>query len=102
MNNTEKLLRAFIEVSGFDIEETIKEGPSISKRDSIGVFDEFYITTDYKLTKKKAQVCFDVDSPEWGCIVEYVTIHEVDIETETDDYGDLKPMLEYFNRNSPN
>lgn len=103
MDNTEKLeklLRAFIEVSGFDIKETIKEGPSISKRDSIGVFDEFYIIIDYKLTKKEPYVPITAVSKEWDCICSYVLSHRNDILTNINDYGDLLPMLEFFSRNS--
>lgn len=61
MNNTEKLLRAFIEASGYEIEEVKAEGecyvqghtnpatgvPRIHKLPAT-------ITTDYKVTKKKS------------------------------------------------
>lgn len=57
---------------------------------------------DYKVTKKKPQVCFDVDSPEWNAIVTFVLNQADDIEHGIEGYGDLKPMLDYFNRNCIN
>jgi len=101
----DKLLRAFIEASGYTIEEikaTTKQKFSFIK----AAFTDRYnqqgpITTiDYKVTKKKSQVSFDVDSPEWSAIVIFVSNEADNIEQSIDGYGDLKPMLDYFNRNS--
>jgi hypothetical protein len=44
-------------------------------------------------------VTMSVDSPEWAAIVEYVLNHKDDIENGVNDFGDLQPMLDYFNRN---
>ena len=50
MNNTDKLLRAFIEVSGFDVEE-VKEEVILKDRD--GLIWEHYFDVSYKLTRKR-------------------------------------------------
>ena len=56
MNNTDKLLRAFIEASGYEIQEvtTIKDGQSVSENDVI-YGNVTTTTTDYKVTKSKLQ-----------------------------------------------
>ena len=46
MNNTDKLLRAFIEASGYEIEETIGNPTSNDPK------SQFYLNFDYKVTKK--------------------------------------------------
>jgi hypothetical protein len=53
MNNTEKLLRAFIEASGYDIKELPPTDCSeyMNWMNAIG---DSYTTTDYKVTKKQA------------------------------------------------
>jgi len=93
MDNTDKLLRAFIEASGFDIEEfsATRDGEAIP--DSV---------VYYKVTKKECYVPLPVQSKEWGCIVEYLTDHYEDIEIGIDDFGTLKPIMEFISRNSPN
>ena len=53
MNNTDKLLRAFIEASGYEIEETI--GNPTSNDPKI----QFYLNFDYKVTKTKLQQVLD-------------------------------------------
>ena len=60
---------------------------------------------DYKVTKKvvesnEYQVIFGTQSPEWSCIVKYITDHVDDIESNINDFDTLKPMLDYFNGNS--
>jgi len=97
----DKLLRAFIEASGFSIEEVKAPLEEIKLHDgSLTLIPiDSAVTIDYKVTKKKAQVCFDVDSHEWSCIVEYVLSHQGDIEAGTNDFDCLRPMLNYFNRN---
>jgi hypothetical protein len=52
MNNTDKLLRAFIEASGFEIEEIKGEGGVVGL-DSQGKVLRAVITVDYEVTKKK-------------------------------------------------
>lgn len=101
MNNTDKLLKAFIEASGYEVEETTE-----TKTEVVG---EGVIwgtkVVDYKVTKKQAtesnayQVILDVQSAEWSCIVEYITNHAGGIENNIHDLGTLQPMLNYFNRN---
>jgi len=106
MNNTEKLLRAFIEASGYEIEEVTVNTPTRTishfdvNNDGLPVFiDSLEPIIDYKVAKKKVQVCFDINGPEWSCIVDYILHHSGDIEAETNDFDILKPMLDYFNRN---
>jgi len=43
----------------------------------------------------------ETNSPAWGAIVEYVTSHSSDIENSINDFGELKPVLDFFNRNVP-
>lgn len=100
MNNTDKLLRAFIEASGFEIQE-IKE--EFYKGEFKGLGTEIHERViDYKVTKKDDYVPLPVQSKEWGCIVEYLTDHYEDIEIGIDDFGTLKPIMEFISRNSPN
>lgn len=127
MDNTEKLLRAFIEASGYDIEKTIdtKLTP-ISKQSGLNRItagaltmarnnlatvngneykrgdDECYylegsLDVDYKVTKKP-QPCFDADSPEWACVVDYVLGARDEIELGINNFGDLRPILNYLTK----
>ena len=115
MNNTDKLLRAFIEASGYEIKEVVvdKVIPDLSRveRSTLTIKD----VIDYKVTKRDngvKQFAADVfyrtgdivplpiKSKAWGCIVEYVTSHDGDIESDTNDFGTLKPMLDFMNRDS--
>jgi len=89
MSNEMKLLKAFIEASGFDIKE-----------DGSASYDKPKVVIDYKVTKKKSQVSFDVDSPEWKGMVTFVLCEADNIKHGIDGYSDLQPMLDYFNRNS--
>lgn len=41
----------------------------------------------------------DTNSPEWSAIVQYVLGHKDDIESSINDFGELKPVLDFFNRN---
>ena len=54
MNNTDKLLRAFIEASGFSIEENTSKCSSLESNDRD--FFGNYIKVDYKVTKKRVGV----------------------------------------------
>ena len=56
------------------------------------------INTD-SLTKKEDMVTLPVQGEVWGAIVKYVLAHSNDIEAGINDYGDLKSILDYFNRN---
>ena len=117
--SNDKLLRSFIEASGFDIEEVESQevflhwdfmgqqlvdvkklypdcGVVINSDTGVDIYHK---VIDYKVTKKEPQVCFDINSPEWGCICDYIISHRASIESGENDYGDLKPMLDYFNRN---
>lgn len=40
-----------------------------------------------------------IDSDEWGCVVDYVSSHYDDIEDDVNDFGTLKPILKFMNRN---
>ncbi len=95
MNNTEKLLRAFIEASGYEVEEVlVNPRPLVCNDKPTNRMTYDYI--DYKVTKRSAQVCFDVDSPEWSCVVGYILGAKEDIELGINNYGELKPMLDFF------
>ena len=113
MNNTDKLLRAFIEASGYEIEEVKREALAGEEPD-LFLLDKNYII-DYKVTKRDngvKQFAADVfyrtgdivplpiKSKAWGCIVEYVTSHAGDIESDTNDFGTLKPIWDFMNRDS--
>lgn len=89
MTDTMKLLRAFIEASGFDVEE-IQEQKIPS--------GQILTPHDYKVTKKPHQVCFDVNSPEWSSVVLYIIGHRHEIEIKENDFGTLAPMLDCFDR----
>lgn len=101
----DKLLKAFIEASGYTIETTPKIMTDERRKFLESENMHFTILTegaecDYKVTKKKPQVCFDVDSPEWSCIVNFVLGHKEDIINDINDYGGLGLVLDFFNRNS--
>lgn len=130
MSNTDKLLRAFIEAQGLEIETLLdykerdmSEVEAMAHNKGFGCATGYRLLTvpgsqelliddngnykgvliepvvDYKVTKKEAQVCFDVDSPEWKCIVDYVLGARFEIEIKENNFGDLQPMLDFFNRN---
>ena len=109
MNNTDKLLRAFIEASGYEIEEVRTLSPPCKVASNIDPetglmryvaaldFERGY-SIDYKVTKKDDFVPLPVQSKEWGCIVEYITDHYEDIEIGIDDFGALKPIMDFISR----
>ena len=94
MNNTEKLLRAFIEASGFDIEEVEtfneaqylvdKEDYKNNPNDYRGAFCKSppfkasYIEIDYKVTKKPDQLNKLYD----GISLRQLTQNVIDIECD--------------------
>jgi len=71
MNNTDKLLRAFIEASGFDI-ETIAGTCAMD-----GLLVKNHLTIDYKVTKKP----FDILSDDYTD--EVTRLHKAIQETNT-------------------
>jgi len=117
MNNEMKLEIAKLRADGYDVEiitnhNTDKYNDYIKRigswADIIAAFGIYppppehpssFFTTDYKVTKKKKQVCFDIDSPEWMCIVDYIINSRYEIEGKENDFGTLQPMLDFFNRN---
>ena len=100
MNNTDKLLRAFIEASGFEVKEVSREVTSRGCGSGGFWHKEELVVDDYRVTKKSPYVPITAQSKEWACVVGYLLAHDTDIETGVNDYGDLKPMLDFFNRNS--
>lgn len=109
MNDTHKLLLAFIEASGFDVEEEYKvyiSGVYIRTQKhkypkDINNMFPVHNETDYKVTKKEAEamVTLPVQSEAWGCVVEFVSKHAEIIQSSSGDIGELKPMLDFMNRN---
>ena len=100
MNNTEKKLDALIDALGFDIE--ITRGDDGVKIEGQGIFQyatRGHPTIDYKLTKRDLFVPLPVHSDAWGCMVEYLSNHTADIESKTNDFNTLAPMLDFINRN---
>lgn len=92
MDNTEKLLRAFIEASGYEIEqvnivEDAQGFPGISK-----------LVNDYKVTKKHESPFpwMDTDSPAWSAIVKFVLDRKDIIESGNHAVSELKPVLDFF------
>ena len=120
MTNEMKLLTALINELGFDVERVCVNQKDIESqekrfRESFKVeackWWQFpperpvYIYNidpicEYKLTKKEEAVVLPVEGDFWGAIVKYIVAHHDDIESKINDYGDLKPVLDYFNRNS--
>lgn len=45
-------------------------------------------------------VKLDVNGKVWDSIVSFVLTHRDDIENNINDYGDLKPVWDFFNRNT--
>ena len=91
MTNEMKLLTALCDALGFDVEEVQEQSIPSGK---------VLIPHEYKLTKRGEVVTLPVEGDFWGSIVKYIVSHADDIESEINDYGDLKPVLDYFNRNS--
>ena len=90
--STDKLLRAFIEASGYEVKEV--QGDFITTQ--YGGYSEF----DYKVTKKQSYVPIEIQSKEWGCIVDFVQSHREDIINDVNDYGGLGFILDFMERNS--
>ena len=45
-------------------------------------------------------VKLDVNGKVWDSIVSFILSHRDDIESGINDYGDLKPVWDFFNRNT--
>lgn len=90
MDNTEKLLRAFIDASGYDIEEV-----------RATVHKDNMTSGDYKVTKRPQSPFpwMDTGSTAWTAIVRFCTDERDNIESKVDGYGDLQPVLDFFDRN---
>lgn len=92
MDNTEKLLRAFIEVSGYEIETIESEKTLYDVRDLDcnqdpfeGVVGHTLKYVDYKVTKKAAPTGFDC----WATIGEYTaSMPDGDIAVKKQEGGD--------------
>lgn len=106
MSNTDKLLRAFIEASGYEVEE-VKVPCMPVESDGILFGQDYKI--DYKVTKKNKELpleCHEpcvplpVQSDAWGCIVEFVNDHYGDIEAGINDFDTLRPILNFISRKS--
>lgn len=104
----DKLLMAFIKAQGYDVEEEYKiyvSGVYIrtqKEKEDDKPHNQFPVASvvDYKVTKKKHFVPLLVDSEAWGCIVEYLSNHEGDIEAGINDFDTLRPMWEFITRGS--
>lgn len=99
MNNTDKLLRAFIKASGYEIEE-VKVATEVRVADN---WDSvMHISnTEYKVTAKDSYVPIPIQSDEWGCIVDFVSNHADDIENNINDYGVLAPIWGFMRGTTP-
>ena len=101
MTNEMKLLRAWIECQGYEIEELdakpCEKQPDLSYPHNKVLFDG----GDYKVTKKHKSPFpwMDTNDPAWSAIVGYILDHQEDIEVGINDFGRLKPVLEFFSRN---
>ena len=100
----DKLLRAFIEAQGYEIEEVTEEFDESGSDGGRNWFRSGVRVIDYKVTKKKSQVRLDVDGTEWSGIVEFVLAHEDEIRSRaySEEYGSLKPILDFFSRSCNN
>lgn len=99
MDNTEKLIRAWLKCEGYEIEEVETKGmynhPVLA-----GPIERVEI--DYKVTKKELKGSFMSEmiahDEAWSAIVQYVTSHSDDIQGGIDDFDSLGPVLNFFNR----
>lgn len=104
MTDEMKLLRAFIEASGYEIEEIKSNKVYMFTHDADGnpSCDPSLTTTlpaiDYKVTKKKQSSCGTgvvIPMGIYDELVSYLKAHGVDIETNTDDFGDIANIYEW-------
>ena len=85
------LIEALCDKLGFDIE--FEEGRSIPS-------GQILIPSKYVLTESvRAGTHTPIENDVFGVMVEYILAHQSDIENSVNDFGNLKPVLEYFSRN---
>jgi hypothetical protein len=110
MDNTHKLLLAMCEALGLDVETTERDGATYfaGYKSTMGGQVADYKTdkiVDYKVTKKEpegvAMVPLQIQSKAWGCIINYIEDNKDNIELGMADFGDLRPMRDFMNRNCP-
>jgi len=88
-----QLLKSLCEALGFEVVET-------TNRVDLGNGSQYFThQTSYKLERKKED-WIPVDKEVFGILVNYIISHQEDIEAEVDDFGSLKPIWDWFNRNS--
>lgn len=59
-----------------------------------------YIKAQIDNIQENKGIRLDVNGDVWGAIVSFVTAHQDDIENGENDFGELLPVCEYFNRNT--
>ena len=85
------LLEALCHKLGFDFE--FEEGRSIPS-------GQILVPSKYVLTDSvRIGTHTPIENNVFGVMVEYILAHQGDIESGINDYGSLKPVLEYFSRN---
>lgn len=90
MNETQLLLEALIDKLGYDADY---EAPLAI------VGGQIVQPARYRLISREPTVNFPINGAEWSAICEYVLAHTSDIDSDINDFGTLKPVLDYFNRN---
>jgi len=112
MSNEMKLLRAFIEASGYEVESISRamlNGEEVKNKAKIALLpmlswgdSEVEFITDYKVTKnhKSPFPWMDTNSSAWSAIVEYVLDYKKEIEMGEGGFVILKPVLDHFNGES--
>ena len=93
-----KLLRAFIDASGFDVKEVVREAAEGQEPDFFILDDDYCV--DYKVTSKECLVPLPAQSKAWGCVVDFVLSHREDIINDVNDYGGLGSILDFMERKS--
>lgn len=87
----ELLIEAMIEKMGYRVEYS-EEQKLPSGQITVPARADLYLT------------CIDrpipVSNDAWSAIVGYVISHEDDIRRDMEDFGELRPVLDFFNRNS--
>jgi len=111
MDNTEKLLRAFIEAQGYEIEKIYNQRKynyecALAAETNAPFLKTHEDFIDYKVTKKqKDKEAYSMaeliaHSDAWNAICDYVLAHKEDIESNVNDFETLKPVWDFFNRNT--
>jgi hypothetical protein len=106
MTDEMKLLRAFIEAQGYDVEESevVVRVNAISHFDSITgkavQIKEDKLVKDYKVTNPEPYVPLPIQSKAWNCITKFIIEHRDDIINDVNGCGGLRHMLDFMERNS--